>query len=148
MLILRRNVVCLLITCVTLVLGSAPAIAAPASCSEGIGEVAAPASPHGIKSAAVVRAVKLVAKGIRIGNTHFGTLVKRLDKNAVGPFLKHSAQIADVLEDIAKIPDLALGIVGQRLFHLLSDKQGAFKIDPGLAKDIVEEIVGAINALI
>lgn len=145
MMSLRGKVAIAFITCAAFVLASVPGLAAPAACQDASSEVAA---PQGVKSKAVVRAVLLVAMGIRKGTAHFGTIVMKIDKASVGAFLKHSGKIANLLEDIARIPDLTLGIVGQRLFQMLSDKEGAFKIKPDLAKDITEEIMGVINALL
>ncbi len=147
---LRRKAKFAFILCTVFILGSATAIAAPVSCKDGIGEIAAPSPPHGVKSAAVARAVKLVAKAIRTGGAPLGTLIVRLskDKDAVAPLLKHAAKIADVLDDIAKIPDLAVDVVRSRLFQLLSASHGAFKIKPSIAMLIADEIAGVINGLI
>lgn len=148
MMTLPRRVAHVLSMCAAFVLGSAPVMAVPAAFEPGPGMVEASPTPQGVKSRTVAGAVVLVAKGIRKGNKHFGNIIKNLKGPAGAAFLQNSEKIADVLDDIAKIPDVVLRVVGQRLFHLLSDKNGAFKIEPGLAKDITEEIVGVISALL
>ncbi|MBK9266793.1 MAG: hypothetical protein IPM54_44295 [Polyangiaceae bacterium] len=82
------------------------------------GEQAAQTSVKGAKAKTVSAAVRLVAKGIRLGNKHFGKIVSALDAAAAGPFLKHASKIADVLDDIASIPDVAERAVGENCFTL------------------------------
>lgn len=118
-------------------------MAAPASHQHDVQEVAARSSPEGIKSAAVVKALKLVAKGIRKGNKYFVKAFELLDSRAKGPFLKHAAQIADVLEDIAIIPDVAYAILGAKLFSILT--KAPFDLPGGTANTIVQALIGAIN---
>ena len=89
-----------------------------------------------------------MAKGIRTGNKHFGKLVQVLKGSASTAFLKHSEKIADALDEIAKIPDVVLSVVKDKLFQLLIAKDGAFKIQPSLAKDITEEIIGVVDGLL
>lgn len=115
-------------------------MAAPASHQHDAQEVAGLSSPQG-KLTALARGLKLLATAIRKGYAPLGLLIAKLDPKSVGPFLKHSAKISDLLDDFAKIPDVTSKIVNDRLFHLLSDKNGAFKIAPGLAKDIAEGTV-------
>jgi hypothetical protein len=143
---LRRIAAFICVTCAALVLGSTPASAAPISNPEGVQEATAPSSPTGIKSAAVVKAVKLVAKGIRKGNKHFAKVIQYLDAKATGPFLKHSAAVANVLDDIAAIPDLVLGVVGQKLFTILTSNDGPFKLSGGTANVIKDAVMAAIEA--
>jgi len=143
---LRRKIALLVVTCAALALGSTPVLAFPISNSEGVQETKAPSSPNGIKSAAVVKAVKLVAKGIRKGNKHFAKVIQYLDAKATGPFLKHSAAIANVLDDVAGIPDLILGVVGQKLFVILTSNEGPFKLSGGTANIIKDAIMAAIEA--
>jgi hypothetical protein len=148
MITLRLKGACAWIAFVAVIFGSLPAIAAPASSQHEVEAVAAQSSPQGIKSAAVVRALKLLATAIRKGYAPLGLLIAKLDPKSVGPFLKHSAKISDLLDDFAKIPDVTSKMVNERLFHLLSDKNGAFKIAPSLAKDIAEETVAMLGKLI
>jgi hypothetical protein len=143
---LRGKIAVIFVTCAALVFGSTPALAAPVSTSEGVQETKAPSSPNGIKSAAVVKAVKSVAKGIRKGNKHFTKVIHYLDAKATGPFLKHSAAIANVLDDIAGIRDLILGVVGQKLFVILTSNEGPFKLSGGTANVIKDAIMAAIEA--
>ena len=147
---LRRKAVFGAILCTVFVLGNASAIAASGSYKDGIGEIAVPSAPRGIKPAAVVRAVKVVAKGIRTGGAPLGALVVRLskDKDAVAPLLKHATKIADALDNLAKIPDLAMDMIRMQLFSQLSASQGAFKIKPSVAMLIADEIVAVISSFI
>lgn len=142
---LRLKFVAIFVTCAALVLGTTPISATPISNPAKLQEVTNPAAPSGVKSAAVVKAVKLVAKGIRKGNKHFANVIKYLDPKATGPFLKHAAGIANVLDDIAAIPDLVLGVVGQKLFSILTSTDGPFKLPGGTANVIKEAIMGAIE---
>lgn len=135
-------------TCAAFALGSMPVMAAPAARHNASNEVAASNAPQGVKGRTCAAAVVLVAKGIRKGNKHFGKLVQALKGPAAATFLQHSEKIADALDDIAKIPDLVSRVVGEKLFYALSNPQGAFKIEPGLAKDIAGEIVAVVNALL
>lgn len=103
---------------------------------------------NGAKSKTVALAVRLVAKGIRLGNKHFAKIVSTLDAAAAGPFLKHSGRISDLMEEIASIPDVAERAVGEKLFYALSDKHGIFKLSPGTANVIRQAIMGAVSALL
>lgn len=136
------------ITCAAFVFGSVPVMAAPVASHDAANEVAASPAPQGVKGRTVAKAVVLVAKGIRVGNKHFGKLAQALKGPAATAFLSHSGKIADLLDDIAKIPDLVSHVVREKLFFALSNTQGAFKIEPGLAKDIADEIVAVVNALL
>ena len=143
---IRRKFAIIFVTCSVLVLGSSPILASPQSGPEKVHEATAPSAPRGIKSAAVVKAVKLVAKGIRKGNKHFAKVIQYLDAKATGPFLKHSAAIANVLDDIAGIPDLVFGVVGQKLFVILTSNEGPFKLSGGTANVIKDAVMAAIEA--
>lgn len=140
---LRLKFAIIIATCTALVLGGAPVSAASVFNPERGSDVT---SPSGIKSAAVVKAVKLVAKGIRKGNKHFAKVIQYLDSKATGPFLKHAGAIANVLDDIAAIPDLVLGVVGQKLFSILTSNDGPFKLSGGTANVIKDAIMAAIEA--
>lgn len=142
---LRRKIALIFATCAALVLGTTPISAAPIQDPEKLQKISITSAPAGVKSAAVVKAVRLVAKGIRKGNRHFANVIKYLDPKAMGPFLKHAAGIANVLDDIAAIPDLVLVVVGQKLFSILTSTDGPFKLPGGTANVIREAVMGAIE---
>lgn len=144
----RRKLIVPLTIAASLLFGSMPGRASPATLSSAANENITSPTPQGVKSRTVAQAVVLVAKGIRVGNKHFGKLVLALKGPAGAAFLQHSAKIADVLDDIAKIPDLVLRVVEQKLFQILSANQGAFQIAPGFAKESSREIVAVIGALL
>jgi hypothetical protein len=146
MITLRLKGACAWITFVAVVFGNLTAIAAPASSQHDVEAVAAQSSPQG-KLSAVARALKLTATVFRKGGVPLAAFARKLDPDSVAPFLKHLAKICDLLDDLAKIPDATFKVVNQRLFHLLSDPQGAFKIAPGLAKDITEETLSLASKL-
>jgi hypothetical protein len=66
---------------------------------------------QGVKSKLVTQAVKLMAKALRKGEKPFFDACEKLasDPRALKAFRKHAGKIADVLDEIAKIPDLVLG---------------------------------------
>lgn len=70
------------------------------------------------------------------------------DKRALQAFTKHAGKIAGVLDDIARIPDLVTGVVGQQLFHLLTTDRGPIKMDAGAAKVIEKIVVGSLSLLV
>lgn len=144
---LGRNLGLALITCAAVLFAGAPAKAATTTGHDTPSDVGASQSPQGVKGRTAAQATILVAKAIRKGTTHFATIVRKVDTDAVAPFMKHSGKIADVLDDIAKVPDLVVDVIRSRLFHLLSDPHGAFKIKHGLAMDIADVIAGVIKGL-
>jgi hypothetical protein len=105
---------------------------------------------QGVKSKMVTQTVKLMAKALRKGEKPFFDACEKLasDPRALKAFRKHAGKIADVLDEIAKIPDLVLGVVGQQLFFLLTTDRGPIQMDPGSAKMIEKVVVAVINALI
>ena len=113
-----------------------------------------PQSDHqnvrGIKSKLATQAVKLMAKALRKGEKPFFDACEKLasDRRALQAFRKHAGKIADVLEDIAKIPDLMLDVVGAKLFFMLTTDRGPIQMDPGSAKMIEKVVVAVINALV
>jgi len=116
------------------------------------GQVYSPAADtvHGVKSKIATQAVKLMAKALRKGEKPFFEACEKLasDPGALKAFRKHAGKIADVLDEIAKIPDLVLGVVGEKLFFMLTTKGGPIKMDPGSAKMVEKVVVAVINALI
>lgn len=105
---------------------------------------------HGVKSKMVTQAVKLMAKGLRKGEKPFFDACEKLasDPRALKAFRKHAGKIADVLDEIAKIPDLVLGVVGEKIFFMLTTDRGPIQMDPGSAKMIEKVVVAVISALI
>jgi hypothetical protein len=145
---LGQKIGLVLITCAAFVLAGAPAKAATTAVHDASSDITATQSPQGVKGRTVAKAVVLVAKGIRAGNKHLGKIVVNLKGPAGVAFVQNMGKIADVLDDIAKIPDLVLNVVRVKLFHILQVNPGPFQIDPGLAKDITEEIVYVISGLL
>ena len=105
---------------------------------------------QGVKSKMVTQAIKLMAKALRKGEKPFFDACEKLasDPRALKAFRKHAGKIADVLDEIAKIPDLVLGVIGQKLFFMLTTDRGPIQMDPGSAKMIEKVVVTVINALI
>lgn len=105
---------------------------------------------QGVKSKLVTQAVKLMAKALRKGEKPFFEACEKLasDPRALKAFRKHAGKIADVLDEIAKIPDLVLGVIGQKLFFMLTTDRGPIQMDAGSAKMIEKVVVAVINALI
>jgi hypothetical protein len=135
-----------LITCAAVVLAGTPAKAATTTAHDASSDVGASQTPQGVKGRTVAKAVVLVAKGIRKGNVHVAVVLKFLDKNATEIFLKNASRIADVLDDIAKIPDLVYSVVGQKLLVALTSDRGPFKLSSGTANTIVQGVMGAVSA--
>ncbi len=103
---------------------------------------------QGIKSKAIKHAVKAMANLIRKGNgSKFYEVCGRLsaDAAALQAFRRHSGRIADLLDDIASIPDLALNMVREQMFSMLTSPRGPIKMGGGPAKVITEIIVGALD---
>lgn len=105
---------------------------------------------QGVKSKLLTQAVKLMAKALRKGEKPFFDACEKLasDPRALKAFRKHAGKIADVLDEIAKIPDLVLGVVGSKLFFMLTTDRGPIRMDPGSAKMIEKVVVAVISALI
>lgn len=93
---------------------------------------------QGAKSKLVTQAVKLMAKALRKGEKPFFDACEKLasDPRALKAFRKHAGKIADVLDEIAKIPDWVLGVIGQKLFFMLTTDRGPIQMDAGSAKMI------------
>lgn len=107
---------------------------------------------QGLKGAALAKALQAMAKVLRIGakSDVFQKMCKEMatDKRALQAFTKHAGKIAGVLDDIARMPDLVLGVVGQQLFHLLTTDRGLIKMDHGAAKVIEKIVVGTLSVLV
>lgn len=107
---------------------------------------------QGLKGAALAKALQAMAKVLRVGakSDVFQKMCKEMatDKRALQAFTKHAGKIAGVLDDIAKMPDLVLGVVGQQLFHLLTTDRGPIKLDHGAAKVIEKIVVGTLSVLV
>jgi hypothetical protein len=107
---------------------------------------------QGLKGAALAKALQSMAKVLRIGakSDLFQKMCKEMatDKRALQVFTKHAGKIAGVLDDIARMPDLVLGVVGQQLFHLLTTDRGPIKMDHGAAKVIEKIVVGTLSVAV
>lgn len=93
----------------------------------------------GAKSWAVKKAVQLMAKGIRAGNFIVHKIISYLDKKAAEVFRARSYEIAEGLDDIAKIPDLTVRIVKEKITYFMVE---TLKMNDGTAT----VIAGAIEA--
>lgn len=95
----------------------------------------------GVKSWAVKKATRALAKGIRAGGRFFHQLIGELDAKAATFFRKHSNRIADELESIATIPDLTLIIVTEKISYFMTN---VLKANPGTAKVIEKTLEGLL----
>ncbi len=103
---------------------------------------------QGVKSKVVVKAVRVVAKLIRTRHDDFFKLCQRFgtDGVALAVFKRNAGKIADVLDDIADIPDLAMKVVGEKLYFILTSDRGPFNLSGGTANVIKDVLMGAISA--
>ncbi len=107
---------------------------------------------QGLKGAALSKALNAMAKVLRAGakSDVFQKMCKEMatEKGVLQAFTKHAGKIAGALDDIARMPDLVTGVVGQQLFHLLTTDRGPIKMDPGIAKVIEKIVVGSLSILV
>lgn len=97
--------------------------------------------PRGVKSWLLREALEYMAAAIRSGNFIIQKIIGYLDKKAAKAFREYADDIADGLDDIAKIPDLTMNIVREKLRYFLTDQ---LKINHGTA----EVIVGAVETVL
>jgi len=96
---------------------------------------------HGVKSWMVKKAVRLLADAIRHGGKAVHHVVKFLDDKAARVFHEHSGRIANGLDDIAKIPDIAVHVVKEKIIYFMINE---LSIRYGTAQVIGEAIEGAL----
>ncbi|WLD72110.1 hypothetical protein QU670_02330 [Actinomyces massiliensis] len=102
------------------------------------------AQPFGIKSFAFKKALKAVGWMIRKSPDAFIDLTKGfLDDAAETAIRRSSGQIADAIDDVAGLPDLAGHVVREKLFYALEGSLGG-----GTAKVIADSVEWAMWALL
>ena len=102
------------------------------------------AQPFGIKSFAFKKALKAVGWMIRKSPNAFIDLTKGfLDDAAETAIRRSSGQIADAIDDVAGLPDLAGHVVREKLFYALEGSLGG-----GTAKVIADSVEWAMWALL
>lgn len=69
-------------------------------------------------------------------------VIERLDKPAARAFKKHSRDIADELDKIAKIPDLTTRIVKEKLYYFL---HGTLGLSGGTSLEIANLVKAALD---
>lgn len=101
--------------------------------------------PHGFKSWLIKKALQYMAAAIRAGNYIVREIISHLDKKAARAFSEHADDIADGLDKIAKIPDLSVSIVREKLrYYLIND----IKMNHGTAEVIVAAVEIVLDTLL
>ncbi|WP_316274774.1 hypothetical protein [Bacillus halotolerans] len=100
---------------------------------------------QGIKGKIVSAAVRALAQGIRSGSWVVSKIIGWLDEGAAKAFRKHADDIADELDYIAKIPDLAVDTVRKKLYNYLVND---LELDSGDALVIAEAVEGVLWILL
>ncbi|MED3603426.1 hypothetical protein P4472_16470 [Bacillus subtilis] len=98
---------------------------------------------QGIKGKIVSAAVRALAQGIRSGSWVVSKIIGWLDEGAAKAFRKHADDIADELDYIAKIPDLAVDTVRKKLYNYLVND-----LELGDALVIAEAVEGVLWILL
>lgn len=107
-------------------------------------QVGGDAQPVGIRSFAFKKALKAVGWMTRKSPNAFIDLTKSfLDDAAETALRRSSGQIADAIDDVAGLPDLAGHIVREKLFYALEGSLGG-----GTAKVIADSVEWAMWALL
>lgn len=100
--------------------------------------------PAGIKGWLVSQALRGLAGGLRTSADEFIRLGGTwLDDGARAALRQHSGRIADVLDDIAKTPDLATHAAKEKAYNELSKF-----LDPGTAQVIADALEGILFILL
>jgi hypothetical protein len=110
-----------------------------------INQVDQQVEPQGVKSYLVKKAVKVIAYALRKGGDVLEYIVKWLDKDAAKALSKYSDKIANELDYIATIPDLAVNIVKEKIYYFMINELG---LSGGIALQIADAIATAINWLV
>ena len=100
---------------------------------------------RGAKSFFTKLALKAIAAAFRHGGDEVGYVIKKVDRNAASAAKSHSKQIADALDDIAKIPDVTANVAKDKLYRALVRDVG---LPPGVALQIADGLKYAINILL
>ncbi|XCB30114.1 hypothetical protein RQN30_01275 [Arcanobacterium hippocoleae] len=99
---------------------------------------------RGVKSWAAKKDLKSISGMIRSGGKQFIDLAGDfLDKETKTAIRNHSDIIADAIDDVAELPDLASHVVKEKLFHALSSPLGG-----GAANVIADAVAGVIWILV
>lgn len=99
---------------------------------------------QGVKSWMAKKAVHLLADAIRHGGKAVHTVIGYLDDKAARVFHKHSGRIADGLDDIARIPDITVNVVGEKILYFMTGQLG---ISYGTVQLIRKAIEGVLWTL-
>lgn len=102
-------------------------------------------SPQGVKSWLIKQALELIATGIRKGGRVVQELMSFMDASAAKAFRKHARDIADALDDIARIPDLSRRVVKDKLRVFLTK---TLELNHGTAQVIVTAVDGVLAILV
>ena len=99
----------------------------------------------GVKSFLVKKAVRAIASALRHGGDLVRHIVRHLDDDAARALQRYSRDIADGLDEIANIPDLATRMVREKIYHLMVNE---LAIDSGTALMIADAIDAALWVLL
>lgn len=99
---------------------------------------------RGVKSWIAKTALKSISGMIRSGGKQFIDLAgDLLDKETKTAIKNNSGTIADAIDDVAELPDLATHIVKEKLFYALSGPLGG-----GVANVIADAVAFVMNILL
>lgn len=99
----------------------------------------------GLKTRAIVKAVKLLASGIRKGDRYANKVIGQLDDASRAAYRAHAHTIANKLDKLAELPDLAVNIVKDQIITLLNVELG---VQYRVAYDVAEVISIVISAML